>query len=357
MSLAVIVVFVTTYMLVLPAVTLDNDTADQTPGIDTNTSVQTVQEDAQGGDESMQEKTEPVDSDAEESGKHHKSENAVSNDRKEESHAKKANDDQDSGSGISDAEEVKLLSEKKKIEFKANGYKIVCECGADTKLPADVKLKVKEVKKAEDVSDSDIEESKVTGESGREYNSDDLEKKAGETVDIGENAKIKLLDISFRSDDMTAAGEEGALDPKSPVKVKAAFDQNAKISDTDPVRIVAFDIDKEELQAKTIAADLDTEKNEIAFDASRSTIYGLIYSVADTKADPEEDTNADSEEAKDGTKASAENKEDAEDKAAAKDAETGSDEEKADDKDSERRKTLSAGRRALLPMRDSSISR
>jgi hypothetical protein len=209
MSLAVVVVFVTAYMLVLPAVTLDNDTADQTPGIDTNTSVQTVQEDAQGGDESMQEKTEPVVSDAEESGKHHKSENAVSNDRKEESHAKKANDDQDSGSGISDAEEVKLLSEKKKIEFKANGYKIVCECGADTKLPADVKLKVKEVKKAEDVSDSDIEESKVTGESGREYTFDDLEKKAGETVDIGENAQIKLLDISFRSDDMTAAGEEG----------------------------------------------------------------------------------------------------------------------------------------------------
>lgn len=37
MSLAVVVVFVTTYALVLPALTLDEQKADETPGIDTGT--------------------------------------------------------------------------------------------------------------------------------------------------------------------------------------------------------------------------------------------------------------------------------------------------------------------------------
>ena len=35
MSLAVLVVFITTYIMILPAVTLDQDTAEKTPGIDT----------------------------------------------------------------------------------------------------------------------------------------------------------------------------------------------------------------------------------------------------------------------------------------------------------------------------------
>ena len=200
MSLAAVVVFVTTYALVLPALTLDEDKADSTPGIEVMTE-QAAEEIAPEEKEKSSAQEQAVSEQPQESEQADSSNAGSSSEKPSASSGSDRKSNSENGTKVESADsdnELSLITERTELKFDGAGYKIICEAGADTKLPADVKLKVKEVKKAEDVSDSDIEESKVTGESGREYTFDDLEKKAGETVDIGENAQIKLLDISFR---------------------------------------------------------------------------------------------------------------------------------------------------------------
>ena len=168
-SLAAVVVFATTYALVLPAMTLDDQKAEETPGIETQT--QTVEQAAPEKQEAASEQNadsgsqagvaqkaeapvkEPVSEDSlasNDSGSAVKSEKTDSGVEQSRSENASSNNDADreaADEDKDDKDEAKLIDEKTDLIYSGNGYKIVAEVGADAKLPADTKLKVREIRK------------------------------------------------------------------------------------------------------------------------------------------------------------------------------------------------------------------
>lgn len=122
MSLAAIVVFVTAYALVLPAVTLDEKEAAEMPGTDAGTQ---VEQNVNGS------------SDTSDNDKSNSSDPTGSESSGDESNVADSKTEKD----------IKLIEKKTEITFNGDGYKVIAEVGADAKLPADTKLKVQEIKK------------------------------------------------------------------------------------------------------------------------------------------------------------------------------------------------------------------
>lgn len=324
--LAAVVVFAVTYSLVLPAVTLDEQKAEETPGIETQTKVEEqvekapaqVQEEAKqaepankadqegseqskssGGDESA--KNSDSDKYSSESGsavKTEKSDSQIKDVKDSDSKDEKADKDD------ADKDDVKLIDEKTELKFDGDGYKIIAEVGADAKLPADTKLKVKKVNK------------EAVDENGVEYAYDaycDEALKAVRNVD-GKEAKdetreVMLYDISFDSADVdkakakndkdseksildkVALDKDGNLEPSANVKIKIVFDEALDTSDKGSARAVHFDkrlenmndeeianVKKDVLETKT-EGDKKDEMKEASFKSDKFSMYGFVYTA------------------------------------------------------------------------------
>ena len=349
--LAAVVVFATTYALILPAMTLDGSDAQKTPGIDTKTeinvekfgqslggdqdsgsdvadnaaqAVNSEEKDVSGGEGALQsegngeeapeaamnsegEKANGSDSKVGSDNKANDVKDGAKKDTAGSKDSKTADDNKDKKGGSKD---LSLITEKTEIKFDGKGYKVIAEVGADAKLPADTKLKVREIKK------------ETKDEAGVKYAYDtycDEALKAVRNKD-GEEAKdetreVMLFDISFDSAavekakavgsdadeeavkdakavlDKVVLDKDGNLEPAANVKVKIVFDEAMETSDKGNTRAVHFDKRLENMKDEEIAevkkdvletkaeGDKKSEMKEAEFKNDKFSVYGFVYTV------------------------------------------------------------------------------
>ena len=286
MSLAVVVVFVTTYMLILPAITLDQDTAEKTPGIDAQVE-QVAEEEPAAEPAAAEEETVPEEETAPEEAEAVEEESAKSEaeePKEEKSESEEAAEPEDGkaeaadedatdaeketieGSGNSDVQKEATL-----LTYEGDDYQVEVDCPAEAGLPSDVQLRVTEIQK--DTKD----------ENGDKYEYQEYREKALEAVRDTDGAdgkkrvrRVKLYDISFVSN-----GEE--IEPAAPVKVRITYDKALKASDKNQVRAVHFDETKEKMDAEVLDAEAEIKSGkklkEATFEAESFSVYAVVYTV------------------------------------------------------------------------------
>ena len=224
-ALSIMVVFCTTYLLILPALTLDEQEAERQGGIDVTTEEQDV--------------------DAVEAPKDQSADENV--------------DDQDTDSLTADAAD--------ELSFEGDGFNVTAACDAKAGLPSQTELAVTPI----DENDEDYEA----------YCDEAL--KAVQDEEGGESTK-ELKFAYFYDISLMADGE--SVEPDAPVDVAISYEKALHVSDAENLRIVHFGVDKkgepktEVLNPEDVTLDLqEKEMSGAAFAAESFSVYAVVYTV------------------------------------------------------------------------------
>ena len=287
--MAAVVVFATTYALILPAITLDTDTATTQAGIEVaasenepdeaGTVFESEEEEEPAAEENVQEEV-PEEAVAEEnSGSESGSQGA------EETQSEVVDDnDTDEGEQTEvlsveeaatystteaaiaavtgkTAEEIKLITEDTKLVFNDpdDEYVVTAEFGESAKLPDGVQLRIKEITKESDPEAYEAYYQKALSEMQGKYD---------------ENTTLsfaKFYDIAF-------VYEGVEIEPSGNVNVRIEYKQAVEIEKTTTVDTIHFDKNDEE---KAEVIDSDTEGTEkeveaVQFESDRFSVYGIV---------------------------------------------------------------------------------
>ena len=269
-TLAAIVVFTTTYLLVLPAFTLDKEEAAEQGGIDVavEQTVETADEDApaEQAEEPASDQKESADAVTE------AEEPAAKEEVKEETASPKQDDSVVKEEKKEDKEEVKLLSKKKELtaeKEKTDDFTISAVVDKDAKVPEDVFLQATELTKDTEGFDYD------------KYYKDALKALKKDADNVKGIKTIKFYDISLE-----AESQEESVEPKAAVNVKIAYDDGLKVKDADNIRIVHF---AEQKNGEVKAEVLDSKENKVettvnkksemteaSFDTEGFSVYAVV---------------------------------------------------------------------------------
>lgn len=290
LALSCIVVFVTTYVLILPAFTLDKTRAAGQGGIDipsvTATSETEVPEqdgpDGTVTDASTQ-NSEPDEEAAEKAPEIQKdsgsSADAVS-DAKEDT-TSEVKEKEETSEAAADAEEDKeeeipAAADKAPLVYEGDGYKVTVTDKASV-LPAGTEISVEEI-----TAETDKDQYKQLYKDALDAVKEDGGKASGK--DKTEIKFAKFYDIKLISD-----GRE--ITPDDSVTVTIEYDKDLqkelRVEDSDNVRVIHFAEDKK--TGETEPQVLDNRKDnvelevknkkltEAAFDAAGFSVYGVVY--------------------------------------------------------------------------------
>jgi uncharacterized repeat protein (TIGR02543 family)/LPXTG-motif cell wall-anchored protein len=261
--IAIVVVFATTYALILPAITLDSNRASQEAGIEIaepNTAmttlpsieeafvpsdVNTVEEPAQSETEvTAEEVVEPdpeTKVEAEPDPKTEKEEEATekqeASENKEEAPAEQSQD----------KEESDLITETKTLTADHKNYTVTAEITAEAKMPKDVELKVTEI-----------------SEGASDYQSH--YQKAQKALDGKEISDIQFFDISFEVD-----GKE--VQPQADVKITITPAEGVASTEDDLFVLHLLDDGKTEKLDITDTKEKGDKVTEVSFESSSFSPY------------------------------------------------------------------------------------
>ncbi len=295
--MAAVVVFVTTYALILPAITLDRDTATAEPGIEVAASENEAGEAGtvfENTEEPAPEETaeEPEEAVAEDSGSESGSQEAEAAQAEavaEENTSEVAPEGNTSEAAPEDeseqtevltteeaatygtteeaiaavtgqtAEDVKLITEDTQLTYDGSDYVVYADFGESAKLPEGVQLQVKEITKESDPEAYEMYYQKALSEMQGKYD---------------ENTTLsfaKFYDIAF-------VYEGFEIEPSGNVNVRIEYKQAVEIEKTTTVDTIHFDKNDEE---KAEVIDSDTEGTEkeveaVQFESDRFSVYGVV---------------------------------------------------------------------------------
>ena len=300
--LAAIVVFVTTYAMVLPAITLDKDTASTQSGMEIAASDQEPESDGTVYEAVPEE--EPVEASTEDSQEESAAEDSGSQEAEVSEDQFSDEETVDSSQDISSneeefaaetgktveapaadrtsesaktVEEVQLITENTQLyyqyideSFERNpeddvddGYTVYAEFGADAKLPVGVELKVKEITK-----DSDPEAYEAYYEKALSEMQDKYDENTGLSF-------AKFYDISF-----VYNGKE--VEPSGYVKVRIEYNKPVEVKTDENIDTVHFDKNNEE-RPEVIQSEVDTKKQDeedaikaVEFESDQFSVYGVV---------------------------------------------------------------------------------
>lgn len=241
--IAILVVFATTYALILPALTLDQDKVEQTPGIHTGTS----STDEPPTDQShLPESTiavlqESMTQDMVEAPQTEVSDASAPTELQDQSPPQLSNET---------ASEHERITEPTMMVQKGDGYELTAAFDASAQFPREVELKVREL-------DSQSEEYRVHFE------------KAKEALGASELSYARFFDIQFLHD-----GQE--VEPASPVRIHIKNDSAVQLGEDSKLKIVHFE---ENNQVEVVKAETKAENkqvSEVSFQADSFSIYGDV---------------------------------------------------------------------------------
>ena len=290
--LAAIVVFITTYSLVLPAITLDKDTASTQAGIEVAASDNEAGSDGTvfesepepeaepAAEEPAEEAEEPAEAPAvEESGSESGSEDAASAETADNGETAAPEDDTEEAAKTLTAEEaatyatteeaiaavtgqtveeIKLITEDTQLVYNGSDYKVYADFGESAKLPEGVQLKVREITKESDPDAYQMYYEKALSEMQGKYD---------------ENTSLsfaRFYDISF-------VYEGVEIEPSGNVNVRIDY-KKAVETESAAVDTIHFDKKNDE---KAEVIDSVTEGNEkkveaVEFKSDQFSVYGIV---------------------------------------------------------------------------------
>ena len=222
-SLSCVVVFMTTYLLILPAFTLDKEEAAEQGGITVPT---VTEETAEADSESKDEVKAELHNDTEPAGE---SQKADVQDKKE---ITRKNESVKNGSAKNDSSKTEAESSSDNLRYEGDNVKISID-DSKSVLPADASIKVEEIDKDKK-------------EYAKQYKK--LYKDALAAVQDEKGGK-EVADFSFaKFYDISILDGKNTVEPDSAVDVKIEFDKELRkeleAKDTGRVRIIHFTEDK-----------------------------------------------------------------------------------------------------------------
>ncbi len=319
--MAAVVVFVTTYALVLPAITLDKDTATTQAGIEiaaseneadeAGTVFESEQEDAVAEEEPEEAEEPATEEDTEEAVVEEPSEEEDSSsesgsqdaetveaeaDETEAAEAEAVDEadasktepaaeieqtdaqtgEEAAANGTTEeaiaaatnqtAEEVKLITEDTRLTYEGSDYFVYADFGESAQLPEGVQLKVKEITKESDPEAYEAYYQKALSEMQDKYD---------------ENTTLsfaKFYDISF-------VYEGAEIEPSGNVTVRIEYKKAVEIKESTTVDTIHFDKNDDE---KAEVIDSDTEGTEkqveaVEFKSDQFSVYGVIGASLETE--------------------------------------------------------------------------
>lgn len=285
--MAAVVVFATTYALVLPAITLDTDTASTQAGIDVAAS-ENVPDEAgtvfESVEEEPAEEEEPEEAAAEENSSSEsgsqdaeaaQAEAVVENDADQSGQTEVLTTEEAATYGTTEeaiaavtgqtAEEIKLITEDTKLVFNdpEDEYVVTAEFGESAKLPEGVQLKVKEITKESDPEEYAVYYEKALAEIKDKYD---------------ENTELsfaKFYDIAFVYEGLE-------VEPSAKVNVKIEYKKAVEVKSDANVDTIHFDKNNDE-KPEVIDSEIDSEKKDkedtvkaVEFSSDKFSVYGIV---------------------------------------------------------------------------------
>lgn len=272
LALSCLVVFITTYVLILPAFTLTQEKAEQQGGID-------IPAMEMAAEEAADEETGSVDS-----------ENKADADTKTTDKAKAENKSEDKYEASAETETetanssvTKAAAQTDPLTFEGEGFTVAVD-DAKSVLPVDTEVVASEL--LEKPEEGTKAEKKEAEEAYKKYY--ELAQQAVKEEDGADDLRIisfvKFYDISLQS-----AGE--VVQPDKPVNVTISYDKDQqkdlKVDEKKNVKIIHFAEDQEtgEITAELLkedTVDVSLEKKQMAettFEAESFSVYGVVYTV------------------------------------------------------------------------------
>ncbi|HFI0004551.1 TPA: InlB B-repeat-containing protein, partial [Streptococcus suis] len=237
---AMIVVFATTYALILPAITLESDKASQLLGI----SISETTTEAQSNEAPPVEVTEATSQEVAESSAIEQTTTTTS---------VTSTTEVSSEPQTTEATEVdqRLITEATEFVHKGKDYEVIARFDASAKMPKGVELKVKEIEAGTDTYKSRFNIAKAT---------------------LGARALTfaRFFDISFLHD-----GKE--IQPEAPISIQIKTDSNIKLKEETKVDAVHFQsANKAEVVPEVETNEENNQVSEISFDAGSFSDYGVV---------------------------------------------------------------------------------
>lgn len=263
LALSCLVVFITTYMLILPAFTLDKEEAESQGGIDVPETVEVSDENAEASEETGQDDP----SDEAEQTESPEAEKAVNTDNTDKSEIDSESADEDS-----DEEKPDMLT------YDGGSFTITVEDTASV-LPENTEIKVKEIEKSADAK------------AYKSYFDDSLA--AVQAEEDGD----KVTDLQFaKFYDITlvADGKEIKLSDSDTVSVMIEYDKKNRkelnVENKDNLRIIHFaensktgEEEAEVLSNTEANVEVNTDSKDrltdTTFDAGSFSVYAVVYTV------------------------------------------------------------------------------
>ncbi|WJQ84952.1 InlB B-repeat-containing protein [Streptococcus parasuis] len=248
---AMIVVFATTYALILPAITLESDKASQLSGI----SISETTTEAQSNEAPPVEVTEATSQAvAESSAIEQTTTTTVTSSTVASStvtSSTEASSETETSQPIEDMEEEpQLVTELTTLTSKGNGYELTAEFDASARFPKGVELKVREL-------NSQSEEYKV------HYD------KAKETLRANSLSYARFFDIQF-----LYGGNE--VEPAAPVKISIKNDKALQLGEDSKLKVVHFEDTNQVEVIKSSTKEENKQVSEVSFQADSFSVYGDI---------------------------------------------------------------------------------
>ena len=323
--LSAVIVFITTYALILPAITLDKDTALTQAGIEIADSDANVDENGTVYESVEEPAEEPApaeeDSGEEDSSAESGSEDAVNeesdssgttapseaDEQAEEAFTESnAAEDGTEGAAVSgdtaaeaasaattnaakdsaedkakaaiaaatgkNADEIELITEKTQLVYESEDYYVYADFGKSAGLPVGVKLDVKEI-----TEESDPEEYAFYYEKALAEMQDKYDEKTVLSL-------AKFYDITFKYENVE-------IEPSGDVKVKIEYKKTVEVEKETKVDAVHFDTKDENdeplEEEKAVVIDekkveserTETEIKAVEFESDKFSVYGIVYTV------------------------------------------------------------------------------
>ena len=244
---AIIVVFATTYALILPAITLESDKASQLSGISVS----------EPNSETLNRETsEEISVAVPESSSQETEESSVIEQTTTTTvtSSTEVSSETETSQPIEDMEEEpQLVTELTTLTSKGNGYELTAQFDASAQFPKGVELSVREL-------DSQSEEYKS------HYD------KAKETLRASSLSYARFFDIQFLY-------EGNEVEPAAPVKISIKNDKALQLGEDSKLKIVHFEDANQVEVIKASTKEENKQVSEVSFQADSFSVYGDI--VAD----------------------------------------------------------------------------
>ena len=240
--LIMIVVFATTYALILPAITLDQEKASQTAGIRTaEDSSEAVA--SQVNTESTEEATD--------TSKVGSESDLAANSESSSAQTESSNQENSNTHTQTEASEsAELITEPTTFVHKTDQYELTASFDASAKLPQGVELRVKELE-----SDS------------KQYR--EHYEKAKETLSASDLNYARFLDISFVYNDQE-------VEPAAPVQIKLKNETTLQLKEDSKLKIVHFESEQDVKVIESSTKEENQQISEVNFESDSFSVYGYV---------------------------------------------------------------------------------